>query len=113
MGKVIAERTINNLTHSFAINPNNPYIFATCNDKKVCFWEVKFNQILKRKVCYLNGENPSCCAYYVKGKETELLVGTSGGSIGLISKEQHWILFKKGLLNEKRINCILVIKKGS
>jgi WD40 repeat protein len=96
-GLTIASREEKDLVHSLAINPSNPFCFASCNDGRVTFWEVKFSIIIKKKVCWLGGETPTCCVFYNPPKgQPDLLVGTSTGTLGMISRKQYWTIFKKG-----------------
>lgn len=63
-GLTIAVRQEKDLAHALAINPSNPLSFASCNDGRVTFWEVRFSLIIKRKVCWLGGDTPTCCRFY-------------------------------------------------
>ena len=100
------------MIHSMAINPLNPLHFATCSEGKVTFWEVSFHSIIKKKVCWLKDDAPTCCTYFNPKKgEPDLLVGTISGALGIITRRQHWNVFKKGEKESKRINCILLIKR--
>lgn len=96
-GLSLATREEKDLVHSLAINPSDPLRFAACHDGRVTFWEVKFNIIIKRKVCWLAGDTPTCCVYYHPSKgDPDLLVGTCSGTLGMINREQYWTVFKKG-----------------
>ena len=111
-GLTIAVRQEKDLVHSLAIDPSDPLRFASCNDGRVTFWEVRFNLILKKKVCWLNGDTPTCCLFYQPSKgEPDLLVGTCAGTLGMISRRQHWTVFKKGEKEAKRINCLLLVRR--
>lgn len=73
---------------------------------------MKFNSIIKRKICLIGGDTPTCCVYYSPSKgDPDLLVGTASGNFGMIARRQYWNIFKRGEKNAKRINCILVVKR--
>jgi len=71
---------------------------------------VRSNTILRRKVCWLNGDTPTCCSYYFLGNgDADILVGTRAGSLGIVSRSEHWSTFFKDDKDGHQINCLLVV----
>jgi WD40 repeat protein len=99
------------------VNPNDKYEFATCGFHKVQIWQIVGKTLLVKENIEVNEGDKNQLPYvtaitysfYKFGGhvESDLIVGTNFGDLGLVSKG-NYITVKK-TAHKKMINCLKVI----